>query len=165
MSPFFFRNVFAKLIDQSWRRIIRNKPLRELERDEVRRLRTCGQPVQQFQSLVFALGLDAVTEHELGSGLVHARIELEAAALVRLVDGPPGKYFGNLSDIALRVTAVHTQRVQLQQLAPIVFIQPARAFALIGDAADSGRPCGPYGCGGMPKACARVRPTLSQLSR
>jgi hypothetical protein len=131
MSPFFFKK-FSPCDRPKLAADRPNKAFRELERDEVRRLRTRGQPVQHLQSLAFTLGLDAVTEHELGSGLVHARIELEAAALVGLVDGPPGKDFGNLGDIALRVAAVHAQRVQFQQLAPIVFIQAARALALIG---------------------------------
>ena len=95
----------------------------------MRRLRARGQPVQHFHALAFALGLDAVAEHELGPGLVHARIEPEAAALGWVLNGPSRKHFGNLGHIALRVAAVHAQCVQFQQLAAVVFIEAAGALA------------------------------------
>src|ERR1700676_544680 len=98
----------------------------------MRRLRTRGQLVQHFQTLAFALGLDAMTEHEFQPRLVHAWIKLESSALKRLVDGPSSKDFRYFGDIALRIAAIHAQRMEFEKFASVVFVQPARALALIG---------------------------------
>src|SRR5271155_1287871 len=97
----------------------------------MRSLRTGGEPVKQFQTLAFALGLDAMPEYKLGSGFVHSRIELEAAAMDGLVDGPSRKNFSHLGNIVLRVATVHAQGVQLQQLATVVFVQAIAALIRI----------------------------------
>src|ERR1700693_964052 len=70
-----------------------------------------------------------MSEHKLGPRLVHAWIELEAAALRRVINGPSRKNFGSLGDVALRVTAIYAQRVQLQQFAAVLFIEPGGALA------------------------------------
>ena len=80
----------------------------------MRCLWTRGQAVQNFHALAFAFGLDLMSQHELGSGLVHARIELEAAALGGVFNGPSRKDLGNLGDIPLRIATVHAQRVQFR---------------------------------------------------
>src|SRR6202041_3447381 len=72
----FLQKCFRHAIDQPRRRIIRNETFSELERNEVRGLRTRGQPVQHFETLAFAPGLDAVTKYELWPRLVHAWIKL-----------------------------------------------------------------------------------------
>src|SRR5258708_38836832 len=72
-----------------------------------------------------------MSQHELGAGSMHPRLELETAAFGWLVDGPAGKDFGNLGYIALRVAAIHAQRVQFQQFASIIFIEAAGTLALI----------------------------------
>ena len=106
----------------------------------MRRLRAGGQPVQHFQSFAFALGLDAMPEHELRPGRMHSRLELEAAAFFWLFDGPSRKNLGNLGYIALRVTAAYAQRVQFQQFTSIIFVEATRAFALIGTRIGTRRP-------------------------
>ena len=133
-------------IDQRRRRIVGHKALREFQRNEMRGLRTGGQHVQHFPALVFAFGLDAMSEHKLRAGLVHARLVLETAAFVGLVDGPAGKDFGDFGDVALRVAAVHAERVQFQQLAAVVLVEAAvlLRFAFgFGRRKRRGRPYGP----------------------
>src|SRR5258708_742208 len=96
----------------------------------MRRLRTRRQPVKQLPAFVFALGLDAVPQNELGSRLMHARIVAETSTLERSIDGPASEHLGDFRDVALRVAAVHAERVQFQQLASVIFVQTAVLFAL-----------------------------------
>src|SRR5690242_7541850 len=81
--------------------------------------------MQQFPALVLTLGFDVMAEHELGSGLMHARIELEAATVVGLVDRPSSEDLCGFCDVTLRVAAVHAERVQLEEFAAVVFVQAA----------------------------------------
>ena len=49
-----------------------------------------------------------------------------------LLQRPSGEDAGNLGDIFLRVAAIHAERVQLHQLAAVVFVQAAAlAFGLL----------------------------------
>ena len=67
-----------------------------------------------------------MAEHDLDALVVDARLEAESAALLRSIDGPPGERPRDFGDILLRVAAIDAERVQLQQLAPIVLVEPAR---------------------------------------
>src|ERR1700682_2490304 len=83
---------------------------------------------------------DAMSEDDLGAGLMHARLAAEGAAFPphhaksgrdgdpgfsRLIERPSGEDFGNFGDIFLRVAAVYAERVQLHQFAAVVFVQAA----------------------------------------
>ena len=81
----FLRKRFRHAVNECERRIIGNEALRQFQRDEMRRLRAGGQHMQDFLALVFAFGLDAVSEHKLGTGLVHARIVAELHSFFGLV--------------------------------------------------------------------------------
>src|ERR1700727_1758793 len=94
----------------------------------MRRLRAGGQAMQHFPALVLALGLDAMSQHHLRSRLMHARIELETAAVVRLIDRPSGKNLGGLGDIALRIAAVHAEGMEFEQLASVVLVESIVLF-------------------------------------
>src|ERR1700733_10284918 len=89
----------------------------------MRSLRARRQQVQNFLAFVLAFGLDAMSENELRTGLVHAWLIAESEAFERLLDRPSGKYFGDLGDIALRVSAIHADCMQFQQLAAVIFIE------------------------------------------
>jgi hypothetical protein len=58
---------------------------------------------------------------------VHPGIELEFGHALRLAYGPPGKAARCFGDVLLGIAAVHAQRMQFQQFASIVLIQPALA--------------------------------------
>src|SRR5439155_24602128 len=77
-----------------------------------------------------AAGLDRVAQHVLFTVVVHPRIEAVAAALTRLRDGPARKAARHFDDVLLRVAAVHAERVQLHQLAAVVFVQAGRPLVL-----------------------------------
>ena len=129
-------------------------------------LRIVRQQVQHFQPFLLAVLLDAMSEDDLVSGLVHARLEVEAAAFVGLLDGPAGKDLCDFGDIFLRVAAVHAERVQFHQFAAVVFVQAAGlpwlwiALRTLRRIRTSAMPCG-----AMPSAMSESGPTLSQLSR
>src|SRR5271165_7283421 len=96
----------------------------------MRGLRAGGQHVQHFPAFALAVGLDLLAEHELRPRLVPTRIELKASAFERLVDGPSGEDFRSFGDVALRVSAIHAERVQLQQLTAIILVEAAVIFSL-----------------------------------
>ena len=164
MSPFFLQERFRHAIDKRRRWIVRNEALGKLQRNEVRGLRAGGQPVQQLQPFALALRFDLVPEHELGSRLVHARIELEASAFRRFVDGPSGKHLRGFGDVALRVAAIHAQGVQFQQFPSVIFVQATGTLARLRPLRRAAR-VGVKECCGIPIACAEFGPTLRKLSR
>src|SRR5215472_2129782 len=96
----------------------------------MRRLWAGGKYVQHFPALLFALRLDVASQDKFRTRLVHARVEAEAHALFRLVDGPAGKNLGHFCDISLRVSAVHAQRVEFEKFATVVFVESAVLLAL-----------------------------------
>src|SRR5260370_17747248 len=61
---------------------------------------------------------------------MHARIVAKTSALEGSIDGPASEHLGDFRDVALRVAAVHAERVQFQQLASVIFVQTAVLFAL-----------------------------------
>src|SRR6266536_191062 len=70
-----------------------------------------------------------MSEYKLWPRLVHARIVAKAHPFERLVEGPAGKDLGDFSDISLRVSTIHTECVQFEQLAPVVFVKAAARLA------------------------------------
>src|SRR6266567_7311371 len=112
-------------LDQRGRWIIRDKTLGEFQRNEMRSLRAGGKNVQYLFAFIFSFRLNVMSQHKLGTGLVHARLVAEPQTFERFFDGPTSKYLGNPGDVALRVAAVHAEGVQLQQLAAVVFVQSA----------------------------------------
>ena len=74
---------------------------------------------------LLAARLDLVPEHDLLLAIVNPRLEPEAASLARTDDGPAGEGAGDVDHVLLRVAAVHAERVQLHQLAAVVFVEAA----------------------------------------
>src|SRR5579863_5703690 len=68
-------------------------------------------------------------ENELRSRLVRARIVAKSHALERFLNRPSGKYFRHFGDVTLRVAAVHAERMQLKEFAPIVLVEAGILFA------------------------------------
>src|ERR1035437_5635758 len=64
-----------------------------------------------------------VPEHDLRLGVVHPLAENETAAGTRLVERPSGERARDGDHVFLRVSAVHAERVQLEQLAAVVLVQ------------------------------------------
>ena len=84
------------------------------------------QNVEHFQPIFLApAGGNGHAQHHLLAFIVDSGVELEPAAGPKAVlDGPTGEAAGHGDDIFLRVTAVHAERVQLEQLAGVILIQP-----------------------------------------
>src|SRR6185312_1096333 len=65
------------------------------------------------------------------AGLVQAFVKLEVAALLRLLHGPASEDLGYFSHISLGVAAINAKRLQLHQLARIVFVESALLLLLV----------------------------------
>ncbi len=85
-----------------------------------------------------AAGGDVHPEHALAPAVVREGMELERPLLVRLADAPAGEAPGHLADVVLGVSAVDAERVQLEQLAGVVLVEP-QLPALRGSEALAGR--------------------------
>ena len=75
-----------------------------------------------------AAGRNPDAEHGLLAVVVHAPVEDELAAALRLEDGPAGEAARGLGDVRLGVAAVHAEGVQFQEFAAVVFVEAARAL-------------------------------------
>ena len=81
-----------------------------------------------------------LADDRLRPRLVHARIEHELAAVLRIGrrrnDGPAGQHLGEAGHVVLGVDRAHAERMQLEDLAREVLVQPAR----VDEAGDRFRP-------------------------
>src|SRR4029078_6625281 len=94
----------AARIHERGARHVRDETANELGADEPRGRRMRGQDVEDlFGVALAATGLDAVSEHELLAVVVHARLELEAAALPRVRNRPSRKRARDFLDVLLGV--------------------------------------------------------------
>src|SRR5690242_3880850 len=88
--------------------------------------------IEHLQTIAHAAaGRNDVPEHNLLALIVHAVVVLESAAFARTGDRPPRKAARHFYDIALRVASINTQRVQFQQLAPIILVETALLALLL----------------------------------
>src|SRR6266542_1745353 len=67
-------------------------------------------------------------EHGLLAVVVHELVEVKIAAGARVADRPSGEASRHFLHVFLRVTSVNAERVQLHDLARVIFVQPARAL-------------------------------------
>ena len=89
------------------------------------------QQIDHVFAVAHATGVNLLPQHDLGIGIVHAVIEFECCLLLGLLDRPPGEAARHFGDIFLGVPTIDAQRVQLHQLAAVIFVQPARVFLLL----------------------------------
>src|SRR5947207_1387903 len=64
-----------------------------------------------------------VAEDDFLAGVVHLRTENETATLGRRLDRPAGEGTRDVDHILLRVSAIYAERVELEQLTPVVLVQ------------------------------------------
>ena len=115
-----------RALDEGVARAVAHEAHGELPRDEARGARVLGDDVEHLLAVLdTAAALERVAEHLLGVGVVGAGAEDEAAPSAWLVDGPPGEGAGDVDHVSLRVTTVDAERVQLEQFATIVLVEPA----------------------------------------
>jgi hypothetical protein len=119
-------------VHQRLRRIVGDEALRQLLGNEVRRGRMPRQNIQHLLAVFdAAAGRDHVAQHDLLALVVQLVVVEEAAAFTRLLNAPAGEAARHFGDVFLRVAAVHAERVQLHQLAPVVLVQAALHFPLL----------------------------------
>src|ERR1035437_1266509 len=103
----------------------------QLERDIPRGGRMPRNDVEHVLTILdAATRRELVAEHDLRSRVVHLRIESElSTALLRTREGPAGERARDIYHVLLRIAAVDAKRVELEQLAAVVLVQPAAAGA------------------------------------
>src|SRR5207302_7492505 len=120
-------------VDETLRRIIRHEALRELSRNEVGCGRMARHDIEHLLAVFdAAAGGNRDAEHDLLAGIVEPIIEHETAAELWPVDAPAGEAARRLGHVLLRVAAVYSERVQLQQLAAVILIQTAAVIGAAG---------------------------------
>ena len=112
-------------IDQRRGRRVADEPPRQLGRHEPRRRGMRGEQVEHLLAVLDSAGANLVSEDDLLAIVVNPRFEQEVAAYSRIADRPAGERPRHLGDVLLRVAAVDAERVQLHQLARVVFVEPA----------------------------------------
>src|SRR5215468_11064841 len=75
--------------------------------------------------------MDFLSEYDFRIRIMQAVVELEFRILARLFNRPSGEAARDFRYIFLCVAAVHAERVQLHQLAAIIFIQTAFLLFLL----------------------------------
>ena len=61
-------------------------------------------------------------EHVFFAGVVQPLFELESASLSRSLNTPAGEATSYFGDVLLGISAVHAKRVQLHELARVIFV-------------------------------------------
>src|SRR5262245_45710037 len=87
--------------------------------------------LQHFHAFALSMVADLVSENVLVARFVGALVEAETSAALRLIDAPAGQHLGQFGDVFLRVAAIDSERVQLHDLARVVFVQPATVRLLL----------------------------------
>src|SRR6478672_113259 len=104
---------------------------RELLRDVPRCRRMTREVGEHATALVEARVGVALAHYALGARLVHARIECELAAAHRVLayrnDAPTRDHLGEARDIVLGVNGAYAERVQFENFARKILVQPAAA--------------------------------------
>ena len=83
------------------------------------------QKVEDGVAVALAACGDHRAEHELGARVVHPGPEDVPRVSLWLGDRPAGEAARYLDHVLLRVAAVHSERVELEQLARVVLVQPS----------------------------------------
>src|SRR5262245_38661088 len=73
--------------------------------------------------LLTTAGGKRMAEYDFFFPIVPSGIELKFGVLERIIDRPTGKSPRHRNNVLLGVTPVYSERVQLHQLTPIVFIE------------------------------------------
>src|SRR5207253_7071356 len=108
------------------RRVVADKAARQFCRDESRGCRMRCQNVQHaFAVRDAAAGQNFVTEHDFLTVIMQSRPIEKETLLVWLLNGPATEATRDFLYVLLCVSAVDAERVQLHQLARIIFVEAA----------------------------------------
>ena len=124
---------------QRFGRVVGDKTLGELFRNEVRGGRRVREHVEDVHAFLLAAVVDGLLQNCFIAGLVALGIELKLAAVVGLRDGPSGEDAREFGNVILRVAAIHSERVQLHQFAAVIFVQPTLIFTFSPRRRNAGR--------------------------
>ena len=113
-------------LDECRRRVIAHQATRQLERDVSSSRRVARENIEHLLAVFdAAAGRGRVPENDLAAFVVAFCMESEDTRLAGPNDRPARECTGDLYDVALRVSTVDAERVELEQLARIVLVQRA----------------------------------------
>ncbi len=104
-----------------------------------------------------------MAEHQLLARVVHLRTENEAAALCGRLDRPAREGARDVDHVLLCVSTVDAQRVQLEQLAAVVLIQPLALSLLLLLLLPLSLLPGPHDSHDAAKSASAERPSPGEL--
>ena len=126
ISPSVFRYVCAMRSTSASRRIIGDEVARDFERKMMRRVGIARQHLEHFFAVLHPAGINLVAQHHLRLSDRASRSSNQNSRIApRLCDGPAGEAARHFDHVLLRVAAVDAERVQLHQLAAVIFVQAA----------------------------------------
>src|SRR5207244_3252537 len=74
----------------------------------------------------------SLSKHAVRAGLVHAPMEQELAAVIRIgvgrQHGPAGEHLRKAGDVLLRIGGAHAERMQLQNFAREILVETSAAI-------------------------------------
>ncbi len=120
----------GQLLHQAVRWFIRYEVLRQLIAEVMCCRRMLGEHVQHLLDLLCTSAFDCLSEHHFVAEVVTTLVECCPCAVTgsegaRTGHAPAGKHARQFHHVLLCITAVHSQRVQLQKLTRIVFVDAA----------------------------------------
>src|SRR5712671_2727224 len=87
--------------------------------------RTLRENVEHIFRIFFsAAGREPVAEDDFVAGVMDLGTEDESAALCGRFNRPPGERARDVNDVLLRVSTIDAERVELEQLASVILVQP-----------------------------------------
>src|SRR6185503_10232805 len=113
-------------IDAVYVRLIGDEAGAELLCHVSRRFRVLGKELEQTDPFLFVLtGGERPVEHAFFAAIVSALLEPILELPASNLEAPTGQDACDTDDVVLRVAAVDAERVELEQLARVVFVEAA----------------------------------------
>ena len=113
-------------------RVVADEPLAQLLADVMHRRRMVGEPLEQTDAFVPSVAGRVHEAHDnLLSAVVGPLVERERCPLAGALDAPSREDPRHVDDVLLGIATVHAERVQLEQLAGVVLVDPL-GHALVG---------------------------------
>ena len=115
------------VVDAAVRWIVIDEPLAQLPADVMHRRWVTREHLQESDALVHPVALrKGDTQHLLFAPVVRPVVELEVAAPLGTANAPACEDAGDRNHVLLRVSPVHAEGVQLEQLAGVVLVEALR---------------------------------------
>jgi len=113
-------------IDAAVRRLVGDEARAQLGADVMHGGVLVGENLEQPYSFILTITLELLAQDDLVALVVGPVVVGESGAALRPLDAPAGEDARDVDDVLLRVAAIDAERVQLEQLACVVFVDARR---------------------------------------